>query len=128
MRARLLAPVVPLLLLVAGCSASVETGTEQDPELIAQAPPYEVVEEQGTDITVAAEEGVVELSVQAVVAELQEDRTEDGLYTLSVLCAATDEELATAEWALGDEALEESGFQEGEIVTEVDAAATCDDA
>jgi len=130
MRARHLLPAAPLLLLLGACSASVETGTEQEPSLIAQAPSYEVVSEDagddGTDITVSAEEAPQELAVQAIVAELQEDRTEDGVYMLTVLCASTDDELATAEWAQGEDALAESGLEEGEIATEVDADATCE--
>jgi len=130
MRALRLAPAAPLLLLLAACSASVETGTEQEPSLIAQAPAYEVVSEDstdtGTDITVSVEEAPVELAVQSLVAELQEDRTEDGVYALSVVCASTDDELATADWAQGEDALAESGLEEGDIAIEVDDAATCE--
>ena len=130
MRARHLAPAAPLLLLLGACSASVETGTEHEPDLIAQAPAYEVVSEDttdaGTDITVSVQEEPVELGVQTLVTELQEDRTEDGVYALTVVCASTDEQLATADWAQGEDALAESGLEEGEIATEVDPDATCE--
>lgn len=128
MRARHLAPAAPLLLLLAACSASTETGTELEPEIISQAPEYDVVEEDGTDITVEVPETPVELGVQSLVAELQEDRTDDGAYHLTVLCAGSGEQAATAEWAQGEQALEEASLAEGDIVVDVAADVTCEPA
>ncbi|WP_299038237.1 hypothetical protein [uncultured Pseudokineococcus sp.] len=129
MRARHLAPAAPLLLLLSACSASVETGTDREPDLISQAPAYEVVSEETTDagtaIEVSIDEEPVELGVEAIVADLQGDRSEDGVYSLTVLCEGSDEELATADWAQGEDALAESGLDTGEIDTEVAPDATC---
>lgn len=130
MRARHLLPAAPLLLLLAACNASTETGTELEPSLEAEAPGYEVVSEEttgtSTDITVSVQEAIQELTVQAVVAELQEERTEEGVYALTVLCASTDEQLAAADWAEGTAALEEASLVEGEIAVDVDDTATCE--
>lgn len=128
MRVRHLATAAPLLILLAACGASTETGTETDPELIAQAPDYEVVEEQGTDITVEVPETPVELGVQSLVADLQEDRTDDGVYMLTVLCAGSQEQVATAEWAQGEQAIEESSIAEGDIEVDVAPDVTCEPA
>ncbi|MEJ5944239.1 hypothetical protein WDZ17_02890 [Pseudokineococcus basanitobsidens] len=135
MRARLLARpaalLVPMVVLAAGCSASDDTGTETQASIEAQAPTqYEVVSEEetddGDDITVTVEMTPQEMGVQALVAELQETRTDDGVYRLTVLCVNDDAELATATWAQGDAALEETGLAEGDIDTDVNTDASCE--
>lgn len=130
MRVRHLAPAAPLLLLLAACSPSTETGTETDPSLVSQAPEYEVVSEEAagteTQITVEVQDTPQELAVQALVTDLQEDRTEEGVYALTVLCASSQEQAATAEWAQGEGALEEASLEEGEIAVDVDADVSCE--
>lgn len=127
------APLVlaPLLVGLAACSGSQDTGTETQASSDGEAPAYEVVSDETTDggqqITVSVTDVPEQLAVQDLVGDLQEDRTDDGVYELSVVCAQGDAELASATWAQGDAALEESGLSEGQIDAQVDQGATCGD-
>jgi hypothetical protein len=121
----LLAPVLAL----GACSGSQETGTPIDPSPDGQPPAYEVVgEEPGddgeTDITVQVDEVPEPQALQAVAAEIQEERG-DGVFDVEVVCATGGDDVADLRFATGDAALEESGLDEGEITIDEEPDAVC---
>ncbi|MEJ5913925.1 hypothetical protein [Pseudokineococcus sp. 1T1Z-3] len=130
MRARHLLAVAPLVLLLPACGASQETGTEIEPEIVGQAPAYEITsEEEGegvTDIVVTVDEVPVEEAVVALAGELQEERTQDGAYALTVLCSTDGTQLAVAAWAQGEAALSDLDLDPGEVEADVEDDATCE--
>lgn len=111
------------------------TGAEPSSPEGDQVPAYTITEtEEETDdgvlevdLDVDVDQVLTEDQVRALVAELQADRPGDGHYELSVDCGAADDDddIAEAEWAVGEAALRESGLAQGEVRVELETDARC---
>lgn len=121
------------LLLLSACGGSDAEGneSEENSKFQNEPPSYDVVsqeegEDGGTDYTVAVETPIDEVSTENLAAQLQAD--DDGLYSLTVVCASDEDDvLATARWAVGQDALEQADLEEGVIAAETEPNQICGD-